>query len=628
MAIFLPYLFMLLIAIPGSISVVASSDSFTVQHFIDAPGGLLPSEGRLHQNCTKDNLPIPDIVGVSYSSDGEYLNNTIWLRQPFIDPSRTNVTIYKIDITNENQMNSFKHPHISIQNNTIVGENAELRNTTKNSVIVSNLYDYESEGGRGILMIIDTHSSVSYIVTFDTESKFFFDFYWSKAERIFDSLFKLLSNGTAISHARIDQISRPDWYVSKTNSSSAFDKLIPYDPLWLRVKYAMTIQVISSPAFGKADSDYKASLDWSDKTNKWTYVLEQISGYQIPQIEQQNKVVIERVVNTPQFSNTAGKGSHLDLALNLDAIESPENYAVITNVYSEFLRPGKNGDEPLFCNVVDHTNWVPLPPPKIDLLASPGSLTLSPGEEHEIQVRANSSASVPATILFNPSSNSSLNLNYTPSTVSLSPFGKGSSTLRVSVPSNSSTNSDGVREVPVDIIGTVRFPIGFILPSTNEAHKSTQTENISTTAIVYVTLLTEGERSMKQIMETFNFASSSIKEFSGVVAAMVTIISPLTVILGTKYLAKRTKMTEKVTVDQMGYFSYFVAAPLAIAGILHLLVPTLLTSSGTNAVFFLFFGLFQIIWTVPVIIGWKICYYIGIIVTVLFIILGFIGSAD
>lgn len=612
--------------------VFASSRPFTIQHFTDPPGDLESLDKPDDPNCIKTNLRIPDIIGVSYSSDGKILNNTIWLNQPFIDPTRTNLTIYKIDVTNITQTASFKNPHLSIQNKKYVPLNVNKGFPSNGSLMDSPIRNYTSKDGS--LMIVEKQYPLYYIATFDTDSRFF-EQYWPTARAIFESLFKLISfqdKGSVSGASNLSDINihdieyLPNWHVSKERPSTAIVKFLPNDPSWLRVRYGMTIQVISSPAFGKDDSDYKTSLEWKHSRDKWHSVLEQMSGYG-EHIKQQNKVVVDRVVDTPDFSNTVGGGSHVDLILNLNSVGSPDTYAAFTNVYSEFSRPNPGGGEPIVCSLIDNTNWVPLPPPKIDLLVAPSSMTLSPGEKKDVQVRANSSASVPADVIFLSTSNTTLNLNYTPPKLFLSPFGKGSSTLRISAPDILSRDVDGGKEIALPIVGYVGFPIGFTVSSTGIAYKSTQIEKINTTAYEYVSLLTERERSMEQFTETYNVASSSIKEFSGVVAAIVTILSPASVLLGRKYIAKKGITDDKVSADKRGYYLALIAALIAIAGILHLIaVPTMLDFNLTIAVFYLFFGLFQLVWAVPMIKGWRLFYYIGVIVTMIFIVIGIIGA--
>ena len=626
---------LVIVAITVSLNIVvtevfASSKPFTVQHFTDQLGDLELLDKTDDPNCTETNLRIPDIIGVSYSSDGKILNNTIWLSQPFIDPTRTNLTIYKVDVTNVTQTTSFKDPHVSFKNKMPIPQNVQKGIPDNDISINSPIRNYTSK--EGSLMIVEKQYPIYYIATFDTDTRFF-DKYWPTARTIFDSFFKLVSfqnKGTGPSNTSdinihdIDYL--PDWHVSNRNST-AIVKFLPNDPLWLRVRYEMTIQVISSPAFGKYDSDYKTALELQARhTNKWHSVLEEMSGSGA-QIKQQNKVVVDRVVNTPDFSNTVGGGSHVDLTLNLNSVGSPDTYAVFTNAYSEFSRPIYRGGQPIACSLIDNTNWVPFPPPKIDLLVSPSTLTLSPGEEKDVQVRANSSASVPADVTFLSTSNSTLSLNYTPPKLFLSPFGKASTTLRVSAPDNLSRDVNSGKEIALPIIGYVGFPIGFTVSSTGHAYKSTQFEKINTTAYDYVTLLTERERSMKQFTETYDLASSSIKEFSGIVAAIVAILSPLSVLLGRKYIAKKHLTEDKVSADRSGYYAALIAALIGIAGILHLIaVPIMLGFNFTIAVFFLFFGIFQLVWVVPMIKGWRLFYYLGVIVTLIFVVIEIIGG--
>jgi hypothetical protein len=70
-------------------------------------------------------------------------------------------------------------------------------------------------------------------------------------------------------------------------------------------------------------------------------------------------------------------------------------------------------------------------------------------------------------------------------------------------------------------------------------------------------------------------------------------------------------------------FYYAAAATTAIAGILHLmLVPNIIGRNPSTGIFFIFSGIAQIFWVIPMLKRWgRIWYYIGIAGTIILIIM-------
>lgn len=68
---------------------------------------------------------------------------------------------------------------------------------------------------------------------------------------------------------------------------------------------------------------------------------------------------------------------------------------------------------------------------------------------------------------------------------------------------------------------------------------------------------------------------------------------------------------------------YAAAATTAIAGILHLmLVPNIIGRNPSSGIFFIFSGIAQIFWVIPMLKRWgRIWYYIGIAGTIILIIM-------
>src|SRR5215510_2796507 len=107
----------------GTILEVTFASTFLIQQLGDEANDLQSKGSKTNQACTRSNLPIPDIVGVAYNSNGDVLNGTIWLREKFSDPNKfihnTNVTVYVIDVNNSTQSASLDQ-YISIKNGHVI----------------------------------------------------------------------------------------------------------------------------------------------------------------------------------------------------------------------------------------------------------------------------------------------------------------------------------------------------------------------------------------------------------------------------------------------------------------------------------------------------------------------------
>ena len=112
-------------------------------------------------------------------------------------------------------------------------------------------------------------------------------------------------------------------------------------------------------------------------------------------------------------------------------------------------------------------------------------------------------------------------------------------------------------------------------------------------------------------------ASSSIQSFSNVVVAIVAIVTPISTVLGRRYLIKKDKSAK------YGIYYAAAASTTATAGILYLIMaPSHLAFNLSFAALLLISGSFQLFWFVPMIKRWGAKWYCtGIIGTLLFMIL-------
>jgi hypothetical protein len=524
---------MIIILLICSLPSRMSASSFVIQQFTDTLNDFNVTFGK-DLDCKRVNYRIPDIVGVSYTSDGDVLNSTTWLGGTLTDPSKlvrdTNVTVYFFDIENfTGDVSLMKY--ITIKEGRVIPINADNTMKSKSSENFT-IYDYPTTGRS--VMIVDK-SPKYYIITFDTPIESF-QYYYPTAKKIFDSI---PSNKEII----IDNVSVPaDWYVTQPNVSYAIAKFTPIHPLYTHIVYSMTIQVTSPIRYGEPHSDYKVSLDWQWPNKYWTEKVEQMSIYKKGLLEQQNKLLNKKVIDTPDFVNTSGNGSHIDLTVKLKTIGSPNSYAVFSNVQSNFFIKQLDDQNLTFCGTVDNTAWVVLPPPKIAISVSPTSLIIGPNETGIIHIRANSSTMNPTKISFNSLSGNGLDLDgyYSPQNLTLAPYGIGYSDLHVFA-----LNYSMSKDIPLRLTADAEFPSYFIDTSSGYRYISDKIEGMPLDTYVQIRILNLQDRIIKQLTDSYNTFASSVTAFSVVIAAIVTIVTPLLAIFGRNYINARKENARK-----------------------------------------------------------------------------------
>jgi hypothetical protein len=93
----------------------------------------------------------------------------------------------------------------------------------------------------------------------------------------------------------------------------------------------------------------------------------------------------EKIIgNTTNLTSFFGKGDgfgYVDLSADLSAMQSPNQYKVVFYAEEENEETGMDW-------VMDSTNWIPIPTPKLDILTSPTSIVLRPEEDGFIQIFA------------------------------------------------------------------------------------------------------------------------------------------------------------------------------------------------------------------------------------------------
>jgi hypothetical protein len=534
---------MTLVIVPSK-DIRAASRPFLIQQFTNTPGSWFPAKpdivpkseiGSYKANCTRSYLDqyIPDIIGEAYSSDGETLRDTIWLQDPFTDPSvnhDTIITIQRVNLTKINQYNPLSSSHVSLIDGKLVPYKVSNGITSKTtSGYATTTYNYTSKGGS--MMIVEKKYPIFYIITFDTHPDQF-NSYWQSIKNslyLFDFLpfdtLKGRSHVTSVHPFAIPGVKIPipaGWrYVERHQGNPNVDVFAP-DPRWIHVSYFMMIEVVGFPGYGSAHSDYAVYTQWDRATNHWTQDLYQLSLRQ-PTLPSEKKVLQSTPIPA-NFTNTPiNRGSHIDIPLKLSYIGYPTSYLVNSGLVLTFSVAGVSPG----CIVEETTMWIPLPPPKINFYTIPNSLTLRPGDETNIQVHANSST--PSVVLLNASSNE-LKTEFYPKSIDLSSSPVGTSTLHIKASPDIIKNAKGTTEFPLPIKGNVSFPIGTIDTSTGfyVHHTPVGLEHV----VAYPEITIKNAPNLwEEIVSWFQFIQPNLTLIQALVAAVVVIITPITTLV-------------------------------------------------------------------------------------------------
>ncbi len=146
--------------------------------------------------------------------------------------------------------------------------------------------------------------------------------------------------------------------------------------------YIMLIDADSKSNTGSFGGiDYMAQILWNNKTNNWTYDLEEFSSTKKGR-------VIEKIDNYTGFFTkepVAGNTFELNnkdvyLPLNLNKIGPIIQGKAIFSVEYDFKLNNK------YYSIGDFSKWVPIPPPKFTISTLPNGITIRPSNKQNIEV--------------------------------------------------------------------------------------------------------------------------------------------------------------------------------------------------------------------------------------------------
>lgn len=110
--------------------------------------------------------------------------------------------------------------------------------------------------------------------------------------------------------------------------------------------------------------------------------------------------------------------------------------------------------------MVDSTNWALSPPPEFNIIASPNSIFMRPGEDKDVTVTVSGNTELQSKgrLSVNNTDNKDADIRFLSNETVISSFANGSSILHISIP-NSDVNKSKHLIIPID--ANISFPTAY-----------------------------------------------------------------------------------------------------------------------------------------------------------------------
>jgi hypothetical protein len=324
-------------------------------------------------------------------------------------------------------------------------------------------------------------------------------------------------------------------------------------PLWHTLKFTMAIDIFS--IFNQA-IDYRIELSGqkiNSSHSEWKKEIYEISS------DGTNKII-----DTESYDKFPFQGQKfVDFSVDLKSISNPQKYRVLFYITDLYVKDGK------LCRMVDSTNWVLSPPPEFNIIVSPNSIFMRPGDKRDVVVTISGNTDIQSTGRLdinytnnnnNDNNNSNnngefpnlnfgrLDINYTNNNNNnddefpnlyflsnetvISSFSNGTSILRIDIPSLELNQS---KHLIIPIVANISFPTALINRDgqTFYNNKSISLLELSNVVLTILPSLTLTER-----IDEFAKMLRPIGELWQIFAAIGT-----AAVTATVYLYKKRKMT-------------------------------------------------------------------------------------
>lgn len=216
-------------------------------------------------------------------------------------------------------------------------------------------------------------------------------------------------------------------------------------PLWHKLKFTMAIDIFSIFNEGV---DYRVEL-FGEKLNsthsQWKKEIYEISS------DGTSKLISNQTFNSFPYE---GK-KYVDFSVDLNSVSNPQKYRILFYITDLYVKDGK------LCRMVDSTNWALSPPPEFDIIASPNSIFMRPGEDKDVVVTisGNTELQSKGRLSVNNTDKKDADVKFLSNETVISSFANGSSILHIRIP-NSEVNKSKHLIIPID--ANISFPTALV----------------------------------------------------------------------------------------------------------------------------------------------------------------------
>jgi hypothetical protein len=206
-----------------------------------------------------------------------------------------------------------------------------------------------------------------------------------------------------------------------------------------------------------------------------------------------------------------------DLSMNFDLQKAnfPKEYSVYIYKQNRFIVDGVS------CYLVDVTGWIPIPPPKFSISASPDTLELRPNEEKIVKIKIHNNSTSNANFMIYPTTDPELNMTLNPHGISLLPNGESDMNLKIR---NISNNTEEPLSHTISLTLNATFPQNTPLIAQNVTLNDT--EGTITSQVYYYTVTTLPKLELKDYLDNLAGWVSPLNSIWAFLAAVGAVLIP------------------------------------------------------------------------------------------------------
>ena len=491
------------------------SPTFSVNKSLTIDEGIaenLTSCGVFDKLSNNTLIPYGDIKEVSYLSNGELFNSTLWLND-FVNLTNPiypegldiNIALTSEDLKNNSVLLKKSSDYIDYQLNRhddlLLDKSEHIRNEP---VILGGNPAYMSEITTIRNDSFNTEETYRFIVGGNGNYIYYLGFssLSDRFDRLIDDFDSLIKSIQFLNHTSDSNFENATNFYKNETLGISFkypnnSTIIPlpeangvritfpgYDLDLLSKSYQILIDVKSTFDNGM---DYINKIWYENKSKEWIDTLYEtrslrtnLGSEETASDENLNKISEKTFTGFPTdlLKKQTRQNFFVPFSINLDYLNNPPSY----DVYFVSTSLYKTGDN--MCNIIDTTSFAPIPPPDVNITAIPQSLEMRPNEENDVEIKVDPGTRLPYLIDLSTTSREIINPIYTSFNSSNVNKGIFITNLKVNVSDPGNINSPRYYSLP--ITATV-----FIEPShrdeiTNHVIENKLFSNVSSTTYLMI----------------------------------------------------------------------------------------------------------------------------------------------